>query len=334
MTMSKPCGVRIAGVGSAVPDKRLTNADLAAMVDTSDEWIVQRTGIRERRIIDRDAGESQCGLATESLRRALEHAEMDAKDLDLVIHASVSSEMTCPSNASRIANNLRAGTTAAFDLVAACCGYVYSMNVADSLIRSGRHQAIGVIGCDAMSTLIDYTDRGVSILFGDAAGAAVLTRDEDPNRGCVYQVMEGDGRGWPSLFIPRNERDVPSGVSAPPTQLGCLRMDGREVYKFAVNKFREVIEDALSATGLSVDDVAQFVCHQSNMRIIESAKAKIGLPDEKVYVNIDRYGNSSSGSVGLCVDQLWKAGKINSGDTIIMVAFGGGMTWSSSVWNI
>ena len=334
MTMSKPCGVRIAGVGSAVPDKRLTNADLASMVDTSDEWIVQRTGIKERRIIDRDAGESQCWLATQSLRRALDDASMDAKDLDLIIHASVSSEMTCPSNACRVADNLDAGTTGAFDLIAACCGYVYSMNVADSLIRSGRHQAIGVIGCDAMSTLIDYTDRGVSILFGDAAGAAVLTRDEDPNRGCVYQVMEGDGRGWPSLFIPRNERDVPSGVSAPPTQLGCLRMDGREVYKFAVNKFREVIEDALSATGLSVDDVAQFVCHQSNMRIIESAKAKIGLPDEKVYVNIDRYGNSSSGSVGLCVDQLWKAGKINSGDTIIMVAFGGGMTWSSSVWNV
>ncbi|MDP7070999.1 MAG: beta-ketoacyl-ACP synthase III [Phycisphaerales bacterium] len=334
MATQVPCGVRIAGCGSAVPEKRLTNADLAAMMDTSDEWIRQRTGIRERRVLDPDRGESQLWLATEGLRTALDDAGMAGSDLDLVIHASVTSEMTCPSNACRIAAALDAQPAGAFDLVAACCGFVYAMNVADSLIRSGRYRSVGVVGCDAMSTAVDPTDRSVAILFGDAAGAAILVRDDDPNRGCIHQTMNADGRTWPSLFIPRASSDLPAGREDSGARMGTLRMDGREVYKFAVGKFREVIEEALSTTGLAVDDISQFICHQSNIRIIESAMDKIGLPAEKVYVNIDRYGNSSAGSVGLCLDQLWKAGKISAGETIILVAFGGGLTWSSGVWNV
>ncbi len=332
--MPSPCGVRIAGCGSAVPEKRLTNDDLVNMMDTSDEWITQRTGIRERRIVDPEKGEGQLSLATESLSRALDDAGMVGSDLDLVIHASVTSEMTCPSNACRIIAALDAQPAGGFDLVAACSGFVYSMNVADSLIRTGRYRSVGVVGCDAMSTAIDYSDRSVAILFGDAAGAAVLVRDEDPNRGCVYQTLNADGRKWPSLFIPNSPSHIPDDFADSGSRMGTLRMDGREVYKFAVGKFREVIQDALDATGCSVDDVSQFICHQSNIRIIESAIEKIGLPPEKVYINIDRYGNSSAGSVGLCLDQLWKAGKINQGETIVMVAFGGGMTWSSSVWNV
>lgn len=334
MANQMPCGVRLAGCGSAVPEKRLTNDDLAGMMDTSDEWIRQRTGIVERRVVDPEKGEGQFSLATDALRKALADADMVGGDLDLIIHASVTSEMTCPSNACRISAALDAQPAGAFDVVAACSGFVYAINLADSLMRSGRFGSIGVVGCDAMTTAVDYNDRSVAILFGDAAGAAVLVRDEDPHRGCIHQIMEADGRTWPSLFIPSTQRDVPDSVNDSGMRMGTLRMDGREVYKFAVKKFKDVIKESLDAAGLTVDDVAQFVCHQSNIRIIESAKEKLGLPDEKVYINIDRYGNSSAGSVGLCLDQLWQAGKITEGDIIVLVAFGGGMTWSSSVWKV
>jgi 3-oxoacyl-[acyl-carrier-protein] synthase-3 len=186
-----------------------------------------------------------------------------------------------------------------------------------------------------MSTVCDYTDRSVSILFGDAAGAAILVRDDDdPSVGCLHQSLNADGATWPSLYMPRRVNEVPVEDIDNPIALGCLRMNGREVYKFAVNKFRQVIEDALAATGLAVDDIAQFICHQSNVRIIDAAKEKIGLPDDKVYINIDKYGNSSAGSVGLCFDQLWQSGKVKRGDTVVFVAFGGGLTWASSVWRL
>ena len=317
-----------------MPERRLTNADLEAIMDTSDEWIRKRTGIVERRIIDPSKGEGQLSLATEALRAALDDANMVGADLDLIINASVTTEMTCPSNAHRIAATLNAQPAGAFDMQAACSGFVYAINLADSLVRSGRHKAIGVIGCDVMSSVVDYTDRGVSILFGDAAGACVLVPDENPARGCIHQVIEGDGHGWEALYMPRRAEDEIEGAPGEGVKLGCLRMDGRGVFRFAVTKFQQVIEDALEQTGFSVDDIAQFVCHQSNIRIIESAKAKIGLPDDKVYINIDHYGNSSAGSVGLCFDQLRKAGKIVDGDIVVLVAFGGGMTWSSSVWRV
>lgn len=333
MTLAVPCGVRVAGVGSAVPERVLTNFDLEKILDTSDEWIVQRTGIRERRIVDQSR-EGTYTLGRDAMHRALENANMRGADLDLIIFASVTAEMTCPSNACRVALDVGAAGAAAFDMVAACSGFVYAINIADSLIRSGRHKAVGVIGCDAMSTVCDYTERSVSILFGDAAGAVVLTRDDDPTRGCMYQLLGADGTMWESLYMPRRCNEIPEKDKDNPIRLGCLRMNGREVYKFAVNKFREVIEDALNATGLTADQVSQFVCHQSNVRIIDAAKERLGLPDEKVYVNIDRFGNSSAGSVGLCFDQLWRAGKIKYGDHVVLVAFGGGLTWASSVWKL
>ncbi len=333
MTSVPAIGVRIAGVGSAVPPRVLTNADLERMLDTSDEWIVKRTGIRERRIVDQET-EGTFTLSVDALRRALENADMDATDLDLLILASVTSEMTCPSEACRVAAAVGAGTTPAFDLVAACSGFVYALNLADSLVRSGRHKAIGVIGCDAMSTVMDYDDRSLSILFGDAAGAVILTADDDPDLGCRYQRMHADGSGWETLYMPRRPQEIPDFDRDNPIRLGCLRMQGREVYKFAVSTFCEVIEDAFKATGLTPDDVAQVICHQSNVRIIESAREKLGLDPDKVYVNIDRYGNSSAGSVGLCFDELWRAGRVKRGDTIIFAAFGGGLTWASSVWRV
>jgi 3-oxoacyl-[acyl-carrier-protein] synthase-3 len=329
-----PFGVRIAGVGSCVPDKVLTNKDLERMLDTSDDWIVQRTGIRERRIVD-PATQGTYTLGRDALQRALENAGMKGSDLDMVIFATVTAEMTCPSNACRVALELGATPAGAFDLVAACCGFVYALNVGESLVRSGRHKAVGVIGCDAMSTVSDYSERSVSILFGDAAGAVVLKRDDaDRSVGCLYQSLHADGSMWESLYMPRRPNEVPEHERDNPIRLGCLRMNGREVYKFAVTKFREVIEDALFKTGLKVDQISQFICHQSNVRIIDAAKEKIGLPDDKVYINIDKFGNSSAGSVGLCFDQLWQAGKVKRGDHVVFVAFGGGLTWASSVWKL
>ncbi|MDZ4829868.1 MAG: beta-ketoacyl-ACP synthase III [Phycisphaerae bacterium] len=325
------CGVRIAGTGSAVPDRILSNADFEKIVDTSDEWIFQRTGIRERRISD-PSKEGTTTLSRDALNRALESSGIAASELDLIICGTCTQEMTCPSTACRVAAAVGATPAAAFDLVAACSGFVYSLNVAESLIRSGRHKKVGVVGCDAMSSIIDYCERGTSILFGDAAGAAILVRDENPSRGCIYQHLGADGRDWRSLYIPRRPQDVPPDATETTIRLGYLRMDGREVFKFAVTKFRQVIEDAMAKTGLGVDDVGLLVCHQSNIRIIEAAREKIGLRRDQVFTNIERYGNSSAGSVGLCLDQVWKAGLVPCEKPIILVAFGGGMTWASSVW--
>jgi len=326
-------GVRLAGSGSAAPSRVVTNAELARHVDTDDEWIRQRTGI-ERRHFCTPGVESEFTLARDAMARALDDAGMRGSDLDLLIHASVTMEMVCPSNACRIAADLGATPAGAFDLAAACSGFVYGINLADSMIRCGRARTVGVVGCDALSGIIDYDDRSVSILFGDGAGAAVLTADEDPRRGCLYQTMGADGTGWEALYLPRRPEDVPSGHEEHPARLGTLRMNGREVYKFAVNKFREVIEDGLASTGLTVDDVAQFVCHQSNQRIIESAMEKLGLPAEKVHVNIHEYGNTSAGSVGLVYDEVARAGRVKPGDIVVFVAFGAGLTWASSVWRI
>lgn len=327
-------GVRLAGSGAAAPAGTLSNADLQRMgMDTTDEWIQQRTGIKRRHVCDHDV-DTQASLAISAMRQALGRASMDAGELDLLINATVTPEMSCPSNACRIAAALGATPAPAFDLTAACSGFMYGLNVADSLIRSGRHRKVGVIGCDVLSRVVDYDDRTVSILFGDGAGAVVLSADDDPGRGCLHQAMGADGSGWHSLYMPVRAQDVPASDADNPIRLGCLRMNGREVYRFAVKKFEQVIREALEATNLQVDDVAQFVCHQSNVRIIEAAKERIGLPDDKVHVNIDEYGNTSSGSIGLVYEDLVRAERVKEGDIVVFVAFGGGLTWASSVWRL
>jgi 3-oxoacyl-[acyl-carrier-protein] synthase-3 len=329
---SGACGVRILGTGSAVPDRRLTNGDFARMMDTSDEWITQRTGIKERRVLDlRTEGCST--LAQRALERAIDAAGIKAEDLDLVIVATVTMEMTCPSVASRIAGAVGAKNAAAFDLGAACSGFVYALNTAESMVRAGRARTVAVLGSEAMSSILDYTDRTVSILFGDAAGCAIIQATSDTTKGCIYQHMGADGSGWHALYIPRRESDVPHEDIDNPVRLGCLRMNGKEVFRFAVTKFKEVMEDAFAKTGLTPADVSQVICHQSNVRIIDAAREKLNIDPAKIYVNIDRYGNSSAGSVPLCLDELWRAGKITPGKPFMMVAFGGGLTWASSVWN-
>ena len=331
MTGSKLCGARVLGTGSAVPDIILGNQELADRFKVDPDWIEQRTGINERRYCNEDEGTFE--LQVRALKGALEDSGIKGSDLDLIICASVTSEMTCPSNACRVSAAVDAKPAGTFDLVAACSGFVYAMNVADSMIKGGAYNTVAVVGCDAMSKLTDYKERGTSILFGDTAGAVILQKCDDPEIGCFYQTLSADGDPWPALYIPMKKKDVVEGDESN-AELGMLRMKGKEVYKFAVTKFQEITETLLKETGLTPDDVSQFICHQSNMRIIESAQTKLGLPDDKVYKNINKYGNSSAGAAALCFDELWKAGKIKRGDIIVLLAFGGGLTWASSAWRI
>lgn len=327
-------GVRIAGTGCAYPEGRLTNADFTRMVDTSDEWIVQRTGIHERRKCDITKGESATPLCTLALQRALADARMDPKELDLVIVGTVTGEMMCPSTACRVAANVGAAGAAAFDVTAACCGFVYSLNIGHDLIRAGAFRNVAVLGCDVMSETMDYTNRNVCVLFGDAGGAAILRATDDVSRGVIASGMHADGSGWRDLYIPRRERDVANEEDHSIFKPDKLMMRGREVYKFAVGTFPRLIEQTLEKAGITAMDVDMYVCHQSNARMLEAARERLGIPAEKLYMNIDRFGNCSAGSVPVCFDELRKAGKCQEGDLVMFVAFGGGLTWASSLWRM
>jgi 3-oxoacyl-[acyl-carrier-protein] synthase-3 len=329
-------GVRILGTGSCLPEKKLTNADLERMMDTSDEWIVQRTGIRERRMIDTTKGESAMTLSATALRRALDDSGVDPKDLDMLMVATVSMEMACPSTSCRVAEIVGAGTGGCVDISAACCGFVYTLNMAHDLIRAGAHRTIAVVGCDVLTPLMEYSTegRGTAILFGDAAGAAVIQATDDASRGIVAQSMHADGSGWKHLYIPRQTRDFPPDVDPAGKKLGLMYMNGREVFKFAVTTFCDLIQETLDKAGITTEQVDHFICHQSNARILEAARERFGLPTEKLYVNIDRIGNTSAGSVPLCFDELRRAGRVKDGQVVMFVAFGGGLTWASSLWQL
>lgn len=329
-------GVRIAGTGHAVPEKVVTNHDLAKVMDTSDEWIAQRTGIRQRRVCDPAKGEGPTSLSAEALRRALADARMHASELDLIILGTVSGEMLCPSTACRVADAVGATPAGAYDIVAACCGFVYGLNQASALIRSGQARNVAVIGCDCLYSHMDPDNRAVSVLFGDSAGAAVLRATDDLSRGIIASTMHADGSRWQDLYIPNNERDLPPGVDAvrDKVKYGTLQMNGREVYKFAVGTFTPLIESTLERAGLKPDDVSMYVCHQSNARMLEAARERLGVAPEKLYINIDRFGNCSAGSVPVALDELRKMGKCREGELVMFVAFGGGMTWASSLWRM
>lgn len=329
-------GVRIAGTGSYLPERRLTNADLVGMMDTSDEWIVQRTGIHERRMIDPARGEGTTFNATRALERALADAGLPARELELVIVATVTGEMVCPSTACRVAAAVGAAGAAAFDLSAACSGFVYGLNIAHEFLRAGRHRAVAVVGADTLTPLMEYSTkgRGVAILFGDAAGAAVLRATDDPRSGILAQVMHADGSSWHELYIPQKESDHPPGVDPASRPVGKMHMNGREIFKFAVGTFPRLIQETLDQAGLRPEDVDQYICHQSNARILEAARERFGLPREKMYVNIDRVGNTSAGSIPVCLDELRRAGTVREGQVVMFVAFGAGLTWASSLWRL
>jgi 3-oxoacyl-[acyl-carrier-protein] synthase III len=322
-------GALLAGTGSFTPQRRLTNADLEKMVDTDNEWIVQRTGISERRIASES--ESTATLALEASRHALEAAKINADQIDLIIVATLTPDMPTPSTACILQEKLGIKhSIGAFDLAAACSGFVYSMAVATQFIKTGAFRNILVVGAETISRVVDYTDRSTCILFGDGAGAVVLSAVEDPGKGVQAFELGADGAGGPLLNIPAGGSRQPSSIESVQNHMHYLKMNGREVYKFAVQRMAMSLERAMQACNLTPDQVRLVVPHQVNQRVIDSATEKMGFPRDKVFINIDRYGNTSAASVPIALDEAVRTGRCGPGDWIIMVAFGAGLTWASA----
>ena len=321
-------GATIIGTGSSLPEKRLTNDDLSKMVDTNDEWIVQRTGIRERRIAGE--GESTATLGSAAARRAIEAAGLEAGDIDLIVCATITPEMVFPSTACFIGADLGLPGVPAFDMSAACSGFIYALATAGNFVRAGQYRNVLVVGAETISRITNYKDRASCILFGDGAGAVVLQRTSDPKRGLIYSTLHADGTGGdvmkctPGSRFPVCESMIAEGGH-------FMQIKGREVYKFAVTKFEELIREAMRACELTAEQVKLIVPHQVNQRIIDSAMDKLGMGAEKAYVNIDRYGNTSAASIPIALDEAWREGKVNRGDVLIFVAFGAGLTWANAV---
>ncbi|MFT5423635.1 MAG: 3-oxoacyl-[acyl-carrier-protein] synthase-3 [Phycisphaerales bacterium] len=327
-------GVSIIGSGSALPTEKMTNADLEECMETSDDWIVQRTGIRERRKITGD--ESTTSLATEAVRVALDDAGIAADELDLVLAATMTPDMPTPGVAPLVASNLGCGLIPAWDMNAACSGFVYALNVASDLIRCGSASTVAVVGADTLTRHVDYSTygRGAAILFGDAASTVILRRSENASLGRLAQAMHSDGSGAKHLAVPCLESHFHNPDDFNERKLNRVHMNGQAVFKFAVKKFPEVIEETLGAAGLTATDVDHFVCHQANARILESARERFGLPEEKLLVNIDRYGNTVAASCPLLFDEQRRAGQIKPGQRVMFIAFGAGLTWGASLWQL
>ncbi len=324
--------VEILGTGSGMPAKVLSNDDIAKMVDTSDEWITRRTGIRERRIVT--DGQTTLSLALDASRGALRDAGLSASELDLIICATLTPDHHLPATACQIQHQLGAGTIPAFDLNAACSGFVFGVITAAQFITGGSAGKVLVIGAECLSTITDPQDRSTCILFGDGAAAAVLGRSTCDERGMISCIWGSDGSGDKLIWLPAGGAREPASTRTVNERLHYLRMRGRELYKFAVVRMQELIAETVADAGVSVSDIALIVPHQSNLRIIESACRKLGIPDESVMVNIDRYGNTSAASVPLALHEARRDGRIKSGDLVLLIAFGGGLTWASALMRV
>jgi len=327
--MAKVFRAAMTGLGSAVPEKVMANEDFEKILDTSDEWITTRTGIKQRRIVS--DGQTTASLGTEASRKALADAGVEPQQLDLIICATITPDMIFPATACFIQDALGATDVAAFDISAACSGWLYGLAMASKFIETRTYHRILVIGTETLSRFSDYTDRGSCILFGDAAGAAVLEATEEANRGICYNVMHADGRGWDYIHVPAGGSRTPATHQTVDEHLHYVKMRGRDVYKFAVEKMQWLLGDCMEHCNLTADDVDLVVPHQVNIRIIKSAAARVGFPIEKVYVNIDRYGNTSAASIPLAMDEARQAGLIGPGSLVMLIAFGAGLTWAGTV---
>ncbi|MEP7349622.1 MAG: beta-ketoacyl-ACP synthase III [Sphingorhabdus sp.] len=310
----------VKGTGSALPRNRVSNAELAARVDTSDEWIVERTGIKFRHIADPD--ETTATLATEAARKALDAAGMTAADIDLIIVATATPDQTFPASATIVQHELGANGGVAFDVAAVCSGFLYAFSVAESMIRAGSAKNALVIGSETMSRLLDWEDRGTCVLFGDGAGAVVLS-GEVGTRGALATRLHADGRHNQLLY-------VDGGPSTTGT-VGKLRMKGREVFRHAVTNLANVLTETLAAADISAIDVDWVVPHQANARILEATAKKLGLDPNKVVLTVDQHANTSAASVPLALDVAVRDGRIKFGDIVVLEAMGGGFTWGASV---
>jgi 3-oxoacyl-[acyl-carrier-protein] synthase-3 len=319
----------IAGHGSFVPEKILTNEDLAKMVDTSDEWITARTGIKVRHITD--DSETTAMLATQAGRKALESANLDAADLDIIIVATITPEMVFPSTASFVQSALQAKKAWVFDLGAACSGFIYGLAIAQQFLESARCKNALIIGAETLTKITNWKDRTSCILFGDGAGAVVLQRAEDERRGILYSTMSADGDSWKALNCQAYGSRYPADRKLDDPDKIYMEIHGRQVYQQAVRRIVESVTECLQACSLTIDDVAMVISHQMNARIIESAAKRLKLPEGKMFLNIAEYGNTSAASLPIAFDDCTRAGKIKRGDIIIFVAFGAGLTWGANV---
>jgi 3-oxoacyl-[acyl-carrier-protein] synthase III len=319
----------LASVGTAVPPGVLTNHDLTQMLDTSDEWIVERTGIRERRI----AGPEQtvAMLSREASEIAMERAGVTPAELDSIVLATASPDRLLPSTACDLQALLGADNAAAFDVSAACPGYLYALAVAEGLIASGQSRTVLVVGAEKLSTITDFQDRSTAILFGDGAGASVVRQSSAAGRGLLSTFLKSDGRLAPLLYRPGGGASDPISEKVVCDRSHFMKMAGREVFKAAVLAMTEACDEALTRAGVTADEIDLLVPHQANLRIIDATAKHAGIPMSKVMVNLDRYGNTSSASIPLALDQAVSEGRIGPGSLVLLVAFGAGFTWGSAV---
>ncbi len=318
---------KISAVGTFVPQRVVTNDDLSLELDTSDEWISTRTGSRERRIAEN--GEAASDLGARAARRVLEAAGVAPGELDLIIVASLSPDMLFPSTASLISGAIGAEGTAAFDLSAACTGFIYALSVANAFIVSGQADRVLVIGAEVVSKMIDWSDRATAVLFGDGAGAVLLEPAADGEEGIIGFDLGNDPAGAGELSLPAGGSRLPASEETVAERLHFLRMNGREVFRFATRVIQASSSQLLERSGHRVEDVDIFVPHQANIRIIDAAARKLGIPPEKVFSNLERYGNTSCASIPLCLDEAEREGRLKKGDLVLMVGFGGGLSWGS-----
>ena len=315
----------ITGVQGYVPDYILTNKELETLVDTNDEWIVSRTGVKERRIL-KEEGKGSSELGTQAIKELLTKTNTSAEEIDLIICATATPDMVFPSTACIIANNVGAKNAFAYDLMAACSGFLFALSTASKFIETGTYKKVIVVGADKMSSIVDYTERATCIIFGDGAGAVMLEPTED-GLGIQDAILRSDGAGMEFLHMKAGGSAKPASHDTIDAKEHYIFQDGQPVFKAAVKSMADVSEEIMERNNLSADDVAWLVPHQANKRIIDATARRMGVGNEKVMLNIEKYGNTTNGTIPLC---LWEwEGKLNKGDNIILAAFGGGFTWGS-----
>ncbi len=322
-------GARILGIGAYSPERVLTNHDLEKMVDTSDAWILERTGISERHIAAED--EASSDLATQAGRRAIADAGVSPDDIDLVICASVTGDMPFPATACLVQANLGLKKAAAFDIAAGCTGFLYGLNLVQGLIRGGAYRRVLLIGGEVLSRTLDWTDRSTCVLLGDSAGAVVLGPAEGSDSGILATRVASDGTKADLLYIPGGGSRNPASHRTVDERMHYFKMNGRETFKHATRNMAAIAKQVLEESGLSLDDVDLLVPHQANLRIITYIAEQLGMPMEKVYTNVQRYGNTSSASIPLALTEARQNGRLKPGDVVLTVAFGAGLTWGATL---
>jgi 3-oxoacyl-[acyl-carrier-protein] synthase-3 len=319
---------RITGTGFAVPERILTNADLEKMVDTSDEWITARTGIKSRYIAS--GNEYTSTFATRAAERAMAMSGIEPEEIDMLIVATVTPDFPFPSTACLVQNNLKAVRATAFDISAACSGFLYALSLAEKYIMTGSAQKVLVIGAEVLSRIVDWTDRNTCCLFGDGAGAVVVEASAG-ERGILSTHIHSDGRHWELLYQPGAGNRNPASQKILDEKMAYINMQGNDVFKLAVRAMEDVALEALAANNLTTSDIDLFIPHQANRRIIDAIGKRLGLNGEQLFINLERYGNTSSASIPIALDEVHRGGRIKEGDIILLDAFGGGLTWGATL---